>query len=143
MRRTLPTALFVVLGFVSLAVPVFAHHGFQAEYDGSKLVYVTGTLTKIQWENPHIYIWMDAKDANGKMTSWMFEGASPNAVKRTGTQRPDLLANIGKTITVRACPGKDGTAKGAAEIVKVADGRELVIGGKRYFGDGKPGADAN
>ena len=139
MRRMLPVALLAAFSFLTLAVPVFAHHGFQAEFDAGKLIYVTGTLTKIEWENPHIYFWMDAKDDNGKVTSWQFEGASPNVVKRTGTQRQDLLANIGKTVTVRACPGKDGTPKGAAETVKVSDGRELVIGGKRYSGEGKGG----
>jgi hypothetical protein len=144
MRRQLSPAVLVVfslfaLSFLLLAAPAFTHHGFQAEFDGSKLIYITGVLTKFEWENPHIYIGVDAKDASGKVTSWTFEGASPNVVKRTGTQRTDLIANIGKTITVRACPGKDGTAKGAAETIKVADGRELVIGGRRYLGESKGG----
>lgn len=137
MNRITSAALLTICSFVALAHPVFAHHGFQAEYDGSKLVYVTGTLLKVEWENPHIYLMVDSKGTDGKVMSWTFEGASPNVVKRTGTERADLTSNIGKTITVRACPGKDGSAKGAAETIKVGDGRELVIGGKRYFGDGK------
>jgi hypothetical protein len=60
-------------------------------------------------------------------------------VKRAGTQRQDILASVGKAITVRACPGKDGSPKGAAETLKGPDGRELVVGGRRYLGDGKPG----
>jgi len=58
-------------------------------------------------------------------------------VKRAGTQRQDILASLGKTITVRACPGKDGSPKGAAETLKGSDGRELVVGGRRYVGEQK------
>jgi len=137
MKRILIAALTVTASCIGLVHPVFAHHGFQAEYDSSKLVYVTGMLSKVEWENPHIYLTVDAKGTDGKITSWTFEGASPNVVKRTGTERADLTSIIGKTITVRACPGKDGMAKGAAETIKVGDGRELVIGGKRYDGNGK------
>jgi hypothetical protein len=141
MRHKLPVRLLTAVSFFVLVVSAFAHHGFQAEYDGSKYVNITGTLVKYEWENPHIYFTVEEKDASGKLVSWVFEGASPNAVKRTGTVRADLQNNIGKPITVRACPGKDGTKKGAAEVIKVADGRDLVIGGKRYFGDNKPGAE--
>ena len=139
MKRVLPLTLFAIVSLAGLALPVFAHHGFQAEFDGNKLVYVTGTLTKLEWENPHIYFYVDAKDADGKVTSWQFEGDSPNVVKRAGTQRQDILASVGKAITVRACPGKDGTPKGAAETLKGPDGRELVVGGRRFVGDGKAG----
>jgi hypothetical protein len=123
------------------ALPLLAHHGFQAEYDGSKVLYITGTLTKFEWENPHAYFWVDAKDTSGKVTTWVFEGASPIAVKRTGTVRADFTANIGKTVTVRGVPGRDGTMKGAAETIKLSDGREVVVGGKRFVGDGKGGGE--
>jgi hypothetical protein len=123
-------------------LPVFAHHGFQAVYDGSKVLYITGTLTKFEWENPHAYFWVDAKDESGKVTTWVFEGASPIAVKRTGTVRADFIANVGKSVTVRAIPGRDGTPKGAAETIKLSDGREVVVGGKRFSGEGK-GGDEN
>jgi hypothetical protein len=123
-------------------LPVFAHHGFQAVYDGSKVLYITGTLTKFEWENPHAYFWVDAKDESGKVTTWVFEGASPIAVKRTGTVRADFIANVGKSVTVRGIPGRDGTTKGAAETIKLSDGREVVVGGKRFSGEGK-GGDEN
>ena len=133
------TLLFFVLAINAL--PLLAHHGFQAEYDGSKVLYITGTLTKFEWENPHAYFWVDAKDTSGKVTTWVFEGASPIAVKRTGTVRADFTANIGKTVTVRGVPGRDGTMKGAAETIKLSDGREVVVGGKRFVGDGKGGGE--
>src|SRR5260370_4913555 len=123
LKGILPFAPLLLLGLAANVRPVFAHHGFQAEYDGSKVLYITGTLTKIEWENPHAYFWVEAKDDNGKVTTWAFEGASPIAVKRTGTVRADFTSNIGKTVTVRAVPGKDGTAKGAAATFKLPGAR--------------------
>jgi hypothetical protein len=125
-----------VAALVAIALPVAAHHGFQAEYDGSKIIYITGTLTKVDWANPHIYVYVDAKDDQGKVTSWMFEGSATTLVERNGTHRSDLVSNIGKTVTIRATPGRNVATRGAAETVKVADGRELIVGGRRYTGGG-------
>jgi len=139
MTRKFSVGFLLFLSVIFVAASAFAHHGFQAEFDGSRLIYVKGTLTKFEWENPHMFLYLESTDANGKVTQWQFEGASPTVVKRTGTYREDLIANVGKIITVRACPAKDGTNRGAAETIKVADGRELVVGGKRYYGSGKEG----
>ena len=139
LKAIVPAALLSL--FIVNALPLFAHHGFQAVYDGSKVLYITGTLTKFEWENPHSYFWIDAKDDSGKVTTWVFEGASPIAVKRTGTVRADFNANIGKTVTVRGIPGRDGTTKGAAETIKLSDGREVVVGGKRFSGEEKGGGN--
>jgi hypothetical protein len=141
LKPLLPVATLLLFSFAIDALPLFAHHGFQAEYDGSKVLYITGTLTKFEWENPHAYFWVEAKDTSGKVTTWVFEGASPIAVKRTGTVRADFTANIGKTVTVRGIPGKDGTTKGAAETIKLSDGREVVVGGKRFYGEEKGGGE--
>jgi len=122
------------LCIIALVAPVYAHHGFQAEYDGGKIVYVTGTLTKVDWSNPHIHFYVDAKDGDGKVTSWNFEGSATTLVERNGTHRSDLLSNIGKDVTVRACPGKNIVTRGAAETIKTADGQELIVGGSRYRG---------
>ena len=128
------TYWIMLLATVALALPVSAHHGFQAEYDGSKIVYVTGTLTKLDWSNPHIHFYIDAKDKDGKVTTWNFEGSATTLVERNGTHRSDLLSNIGKEVTVRACPGLNIVTRGAAETVKTADGQELIVGGSRYRG---------
>jgi hypothetical protein len=133
MRRT---RWIMLLGVIALALPVSAHHGFQAEYDGSKIIFITGTLTKVDWANPHIYVHVDAKDDQGNVTSWMFEGSATTLVERNGTHRSDLVSNIGKTVTVRATPGRNGITRGAAETIKVEGGRELIVGGKRYTGGG-------
>lgn len=155
MRRSLPVAIVMNLSLLAassllLAIPVFAHHGFQFEFDGSKYIYITGVLTKVEWENPHIYFNVESKaspqdpttaDASGKVTSWRFEGSSVSLVQRTGTRRTDLVDSIGKTVTVRACPGKGALPKGAAETVKLTDDREIVVGRKRYYGEGPAPAD--
>jgi Family of unknown function (DUF6152) len=127
--------LFLAIMSFVLIAPVFAHHGFAAEYDATKLVYVTGILTKVEWTSPHMYIYVDSKDADGKVTSWRFEGAAPANLQRSGTRRPDLLENIGKTVTVRGVSGKINPAKGAGESIKLEDGRELLLGYKTYRGD--------
>ena len=126
-----------VLSAILPGVPVYAHHGFEFEYDASKYVTITGVLTKVEWENPHIYFNVDAMDADGKLTSWRFEGSSVAIVQRTGTKRSDLVDNIGKTVTVGAVPGKgkNSSSKGAAEKVKLPDGREIVVARQRYYGD--------
>jgi len=126
---------FLLLGLMTLAVPVFAHHSFQAEYDGSKFIYVSGTLTKVDWSNPHIHFFVNVKGTDGTMTLWNFEGSATTLVERNGTHRVDLLSSIGKEVTVRAAPARAIPTRGAAETVKTADGVERVVGGRRYPGE--------
>jgi hypothetical protein len=143
MKRQLPLAGFglFALSTVLLVLPAFAHHGFQYEYDGNKYVTVTGVLTKIEWENPHIYFNVDVTDVDGKVTSWRFEGSSVTLVKRTGVSRSDFADNIGKTISVNGCPALGGLPRVAAETVKLPDGRQIVVARKRYLGDGSKTTD--
>jgi hypothetical protein len=118
-----------VITILLLASPLLAHHGFTAEYDANNCSNVTGTLTKVQWENPHVYFYVDAKDEGGNVASWSFEAVSLEWLKRAGTTRRDFVDNIGKTVTVRACMAKSSTKnRGAAETVKLADGRTLTVG---------------
>jgi WD40 repeat protein len=126
---------FLLLGLMTLAVPVFAHHSFQAEYDGSKFIYVSGTLTKVDWSNPHIHFFVSVKSTDGTTTLWNFEGSATTLVERNGTHRVDLLSSIGKEVTVRAAPARAIPTRGAAETVKTADGVERVVGGRRYSGE--------
>src|SRR5207245_8846305 len=105
MRRQLPVAILVNLSLLAassllLAIPVFAHHGFQFEFDGSKYIYITGTLTKVEWENTQLYCNVESKmspqdptvpDPSGKVSSWSLEGSSLSLVQRTGTRRADLV----------------------------------------------------
>src|ERR1700741_1808129 len=114
MKRQLPVAIvanlsLLVVSSLLLAIPVFAHHGFQFEFDGSKYIYITGTLTKVEWENPHIYFNVESKvgpqDPSapapaGKVSSWRLEGSSGSLVQRTGTLRTELRDRTGKSCTV-------------------------------------------
>ena len=126
---------FLVLGVLGVAVPAPAHHSFAAEYDGTKIIYVSGTLAKVEWANPHIHFYVNVKDADGKVTLWNFEGSATTLVERNGTHRSDLLANLGKEVTVRAVPARTIPTRGAAETVKTADGVERIVGGRRYSGE--------
>ena len=127
MRYRVLLALPLILGL--LAVPAFAHHTFSVEYDASKCSSMTGTLTKVDWENPHVYFHVDLKDANNQVDSWSFEAVSVAYLKRSGIERQDFLDNIGKVVTVRACLGKVANLKrAAAETVTMADGRKLKVG---------------
>jgi hypothetical protein len=134
---------FFVLSFAAAKAPVYAHHGFEFEYDTKQYVTITGTLTKVEWENPHIYFNVDEMVADGTVRTWRFEGSSVAIVQRTGTNRADLVDNIGKTIVVSAVPGrgKTSTSKGAAEKVKLPSGKEIIVARQRYYGSGGAPAD--
>jgi hypothetical protein len=112
-------------GLILAAVPVLAHHSFAAEYE-SKEVTLTGVITKVEWTNPHIYFYVDVKDASGNTVNWAVEGYPPNTLKRTGFTRDDL--KVGDAITVTAYPAKDSANRVA--------GREVTFpgGGKKFAG---------
>jgi hypothetical protein len=120
-------AVFALLGS---GVPAFAHHGFSVEFDANKCLDLKGTLTGIDWENPHAYFHMDVKNADGKTDSWSLEMITPNALKRNGTTRQDFTNNIGKPMAARACPTKAGGTehRGAAEFLELSDGQVRITG---------------
>ena len=130
--RVHASALVAVLSLVASAVPLSAHHSFAAEYDANKPVTITGTVIKLEWMNPHARFYVDAKDADGKITHWNFElGAIPVLVKQ-GWRRDSLKP--GDEVTVEGSRAKDGSTTGNARVVRLADGR-------RVFG-GSSGGDA-
>ena len=120
-------AAFLLLG---ASAPAFAHHGFTVEFDPTKCMDLKGTLTSIDWENPHAYFQMDVKDADGTTHNWSLEMVTPNALKRNGTTRQDFQNNIGKPVSARACPTKAGGTpyRGAAEYLALADGLIRPVG---------------
>ena len=129
MTLKLPAVLLAIALF-SAALPAFAHHGFAVEFDKTKCMDLKGTLTGLDWENPHAYIHVDVKDASGKTESWSLETITPLGLKRSGTTREDFLNNMGKPISVRACPTKAGGTeyRGAAEFLKLPDGLLRIVG---------------
>ncbi len=108
------------------ALPVFAHHSFAAEYDSSKPIELKGRVSKVEWTNPHARFYIDVKDANGKVTTWNFELASPNVLSRNGWTRHSLQE--GDEITVQGSMAKDGSNLANARTVTLADGKKVFAG---------------
>ncbi len=123
-------------GALLLPAPrLFAHHSFEAEYDDKKPVTLKGTVAKLDWTNPHIWVHIDAKDENGKVARWSCEGGNPNFLKRSGWTRDSVKQ--GDQITIDGFKAKDGTNTCNARSVKLADGRRVFAGSS---GDGGPSA---
>ena len=101
-------SLLVVFGFLLLGVPVFAHHSFEAEFNGDKPVELKGTMSKVDWINPHIYMYLDVKDASGKVTTWSVEGGPTRHMKDAGITRNSVEAALGQEMHVWGYPAKDG-----------------------------------
>ena len=122
-RTALLTASF---GLLLSAVPMLAHHSFAAEYDSTKPIKITGTVSKVEWMNPHARFYVDVKDANGKVTNWNFElGAIPVLLKQGWTKNS---LKEGDKVTVEGSAAKDSSNSANARSVKLADGRR-VFGG--------------
>ena len=120
------------LSLMASTVPLLAHHSFAAEDDANKPITITGTVTRLEWMNPHARFYVDVKEADGKVTQWNFElGALPVLLKQ-GWRKDSLKA--GDQVTVEGSRAKDGSTTGNARVVKLPDGRR-VFGGSSG-GDG-------
>jgi Family of unknown function (DUF6152) len=123
-------------GMLFAQAHVFAHHSFSAEFDRNKAVTVTGTVTKVEWENPHARFYIDAKDeATGKVVNWDFELASPNGLMRRGWTRNSM--KIGDLITVTGYGAKNAEHVGNASTVTLANGKKLFAGSAGDTENGK------
>jgi hypothetical protein len=119
--------LFV--GVAGLLFPVMrasAHHAFAAEFDANKSIKVSGTITKLEWSNPHAWLYVDVKDESGKATNWAFELGSPNGLVRLGWRRSSLKE--GDQVTVEGFLAKDGSHTANAHSVTLPDGRKVFAG---------------
>ena len=111
---------------LAVVFPLLAHHSFEAEYDFNKPMKVTGTVTKMEWMNPHAHFYVDVKDASGKVTNWNFElGAIPVLLKQ-GWRRDSLKQ--GDQVTVEGSRAKDGSNSANARSVTLPDGRRVFAG---------------
>jgi Family of unknown function (DUF6152) len=116
-------ATTVAAGLLLLAVPLFAHHSFAAEFDANKCRDFTGILTKVDWQNPHGYFYLDIKDANGKVESWSFQTYALITLKRAGIDRQFFVDLVGKEVWVKGCVAKNGRQNyAAAGLFKGPDG---------------------
>src|SRR5271157_3748198 len=118
--------LGVIAGVGLMSALAFGHHSFAAEYDSTKPMSATGTVTKVEWMNPHARFYVDVKDEAGKVTNWEFELGSPNGLMRQGWSRNSM--KIGDTVSVDGSLAKDGSNLANARTVKLSDGKRLFAG---------------
>jgi hypothetical protein len=127
--QNLVVASGMLLGLVLMAGPVSAHHSFAAEFDSNNCRDFTGTLTKLDWQSPHAYFFVDIKDAAGKVENWSFQTYALITLRRSGTDRQVFIENMGKEVWVRGCVAKNGRKNyAAAGTMKFADGILRQVG---------------
>ena len=135
------TALVSLVACVAVTVsviPASAHHAFAAEFDRDKPITLTGTVTKLEWTNPHARIYIDVKDEKGNVVNWDFELGPPNGLMRRGWNRNSLRQ--GHVVTINGFLSKTAPRVANARTVKLSDGREVFAGSS--FDVGPAGEDA-
>jgi hypothetical protein len=105
---------------------LWAHHSFAAEFDGNKRVTLNGTVTKVDWRNPHIYVYLNVKDDKGASIEWACEGGPPNVLLRQGWTRDSVKE--GDQVTIEGALAKDGSKRCNSRTVKLPDGRNVFAG---------------
>jgi hypothetical protein len=121
-RKLLP--VLVGLGLIMAIRPIAAHHSETAEYDTSKPVKVTGTIKKVEWQNPHVWFYLDVMDEAGKVTTWAFSTAPPGALMRRGVMKDAL--KLGSVVNVEGARARDGSNNASAHRVTFADGTNVL-----------------
>jgi len=116
-------AFVFTLAALLAGVPAAAHHSFSAIFDAAKPVMLTGTVTRIEWMNPHTWIYLDVKKDDGNVEAWSFEMGSPNRLMRYGWNQNSLPT--GATVTITGSQARDGSTKAAVDTVTLADGKRL------------------
>jgi hypothetical protein len=122
-RTHLPAIVFAIT--FAFTVSAFAHHAFSSEFDASKPIRIKGTVSRVEWINPHAWIHVDVKEADGKVTKWMVEGGSPNALIKRGVTAQ--LLQVGMEVVVDGYQAKDGSSRANGRDITLADGRKLSV----------------
>jgi hypothetical protein len=123
MTRKLLAFLTLGFGLTIVSQPVLAHHSETAEYDRAKPVKVTGIIKKVEWQNPHIWFYVDVKDESGKITTWGFSAAPPGSLMRRGITKDAL--KIGAVVNVEGSRARDGSNNASGRRVTFADGTNV------------------
>jgi len=133
--RVKQAVLAVGVGLLAASLPLVAHHSFAAEFDSAKAVTLQGVVTKLDWMNPHIWIYLDTKDDSGTVANWQCEGGPPNTLTRNGWSRDSL--KIGDQVNIEGFRSKDGTNTCNARSVKLPDGKRVFAGSAEDGGPSK------
>jgi hypothetical protein len=133
MKRTIFSISIAALGLVFAAAPLAAHHAFTAEFDAQQPVTLHGTVTKVEWTNPHAWINLDVKGDDGQVVAWRVEAGAPNALLRRGFTKNYLPP--GAEIVVQGFKAKDGSNRANGSNVTTPDGKKLFLGSS---GTGSP-----
>src|SRR5262249_33107308 len=126
-RRPMRARFFIAALSLGVAIPVWAHHAFQAEFDQKKPVKLVGKVTGMEWINPHAWIHIDVPNPDGTVTNWMVECGSPNIMLRRGFTKESLLP--GTELEVQGYQAKNGSNRANGSSVTFKDGRKLFVGG--------------
>jgi hypothetical protein len=119
-------AIVVGVGLLRLTAPVVAHHAFSAEFDAKRPIKLEGVVTRMEWINPHSWIHLDVKNADGTVTKWMIEGGTPNTLVRRGFTKASLAP--GTEITIEGFRAKNGANRANGADLILPDGRRLFMG---------------
>jgi hypothetical protein len=125
MRSSVSIAVGALVAMLA-TVPLVAHHAFSAEFDAKRPVKLRGTVTKMEWINPHSWIHIDVKDTKGQVVAWMVEGGAPNALLRRGFTKDSLP--VGTEILVEGYQAKDGSTRANGRDITLPDGKKLFVG---------------
>ncbi len=121
-----PARIAFAIALLLAPMTALAHHSFDAEFDRNKPVTLKGSVTRVDWGNPHIWVFIDVKDAAGKVENWGVEGGAPNALFRNGWRKDSL--KVGDIVTVEGFRGRDGSNRANANRVTLPDGRRVFAG---------------
>lgn len=127
-------ALLLTMAVLASGLSLAAHHSFAAQYDREKPITLKGTVTKMEWTNPHIYFYIDVTDSAGAKASWSIEGSAPNTLYRAGWRKDSTKA--GDVVTISGFLARDGSKLVNMQTAVLADGRSLFVGTQAYYTKG-------